>query len=501
MRGITKRFGPIVANEDVTLELRQGEIHAVIGENGAGKSTLMSILQGMTQPDAGQILVEGEERSFTSPRDAIALGIGMVHQHFMLAPSMTAAENIALGYEPGTLLRTSSAEVRRMAAELTDRFDLGVPLDHAVRDIPIGAQQRVEILKALHRGARILILDEPTAVLSPEEVEALFDRLRILRADGITIVFISHKLREVMALSDRVTVMCRGRTVATVDTRDASHAELAAMMVGEPITLDRAFAPRRGNRAAPSVLSLRGVSTPSRFGNAGLRDIHLDITAGEVVGVAAIEGNGQSDLLEVAAGVVAPGAGRIELMGEDVTRLDIGRRRERGLGYVPEDRHRDALALDASAIENFLSVERPRGWLAWLGPAVTAGDRERIAGWMREFDVRPPEPDVHCRAMSGGNQQKLVFARELHGDPKCIILGQPTRGIDIGASQALFRRVREATERGAGALLVSADLDELFGACDRIVVLYEGQLVTELDPAAATPKEAGIFMTGASHGA
>jgi general nucleoside transport system ATP-binding protein len=500
MRGITKRFGAVLANDNVDLDLMEGEIHAVVGENGAGKSTLMSVLHGMARPDDGQIFVDGLERSFASPRDAIELGIGMVHQHFMLAPSLTAAENIVLGYEPGSAIGASARDVRRLAAELIQRFDLAVPLHRAVRDIPIGAQQRVEILKALHRGARILILDEPTAVLSPKEVEILFERLRLLRDSGITIVFISHKLREVTAISDRTTVMRQGRAVATLSTAATTHEDLAGLMVGAPVVLQRELSARKGTQGS-AILSLCGVTTPTRIGQVGLQQIDLDVRAGEIVGVAAIEGNGQSDLLEVAAGVVKPSAGSVILQGKDVTEVDIGRRREMGLGYVPEDRHRDAIALESSAIENFLSVERPRGWRAWLKPAVSGRDRRRVAGHMRDFDVRPPDPEITCGAISGGNQQKLVFARELHREPECLILGQPTRGIDIGASQALFRRIGAARERGAGVLLVSADLDELFSIADRIVVLYEGCITAELDPATATPKDAGVFMTGSSHAA
>jgi ABC-type uncharacterized transport system ATPase subunit len=498
LTGISKRFGAILANDAVDLDLRRGEIHAVVGENGAGKSTLMGVLHGIYRPDAGAIMVDGRPRSFNSPRDAIALGIGMVHQHFMLAPSLTAAENIVLGYEPGSQVHSSFKEAVALARELMARFDLQVPLDRPVRDLAIGAQQRVEILKALHRGARILILDEPTAVLAPEDVEAFFERLRILREGGITIVFISHKLREVTAISDRVTVMRRGRSVATLDTQSTTREQLASLMVGRPVEMARPQASPRADGAP--VLSLRGIATRSRSG-AGLKGLDLDVDAGEILGIAAIEGNGQSDLLEVAAGISRPSAGRVALLGRDVTDLDIGRRREAGLAYVPEDRHRDALALDSTAAEAFLSTRRPRGWRDWLRPAMSAEERRSIAAHMQAFDVRPADPQVRCGAMSGGNQQKLVFARELHQDPRCILLGQPTRGIDIGASQALFKRLWASRERGAGLLLVSADLDELFAVADRIIVLYEGRVATELDPRTATPRDASAFMTGARHAA
>ncbi|MGD9913434.1 MAG: ABC transporter ATP-binding protein [Rhizobiaceae bacterium] len=501
LRGITKTFGPIVAVDGVDLELKTGEIHAIVGENGAGKSTLMGVLHGLHAPDAGEIVVDDVARTFRSPREAIALGIGMVHQHFMLAPSLTAAENIVLGFEPGTTARSTLNDAVTLGRSIAERFDLQVPLDRPVRDLAIGAQQRVEILKALYRGARILILDEPTAVLSPEEVESLFERLRILRADGITIVFISHKLREVMALSDRVTVMRRGRSVASLTTVETTREELAELMVGGDASSHKPPAGRRAAADAVAALSLRGITTPTRPGYAGLKSLDLDIAAGEIVGIAAIEGNGQADLLEVAAGVRAPLRGTVSMSGRDVTADDIGQRRDAGLAYVPEDRHRDALALDATALESFNAVRRPRRWSDWLKPAASRSERERIAALMRDFDVRPPDPLVTCRSMSGGNQQKLVFARELSRDPTVIILGQPTRGIDIGASQALFRRVWAARDKGAAVLFVSADLDELFAVADRIVVLYEGGIGAELDPSSSSPREAGHYMTGGRHAA
>ena len=501
LRGITKTFGAIVAVDHVDLELRTGEIHAIVGENGAGKSTLMGVLHGLHAPDAGEIIVDGKPRSFRSPREAIALGIGMVHQHFMLAPSLTAAENIVLGFEPGTAVRSSAGDALAVGQEVARRFDLQVPLDRPVRSLAIGAQQRVEILKALYRGARILILDEPTAVLSPEEVESLFERLRILRAGGITIVFISHKLREVMALSDRVTVMRRGRTVATTETADTTREQLAGLMVGSDASVDKPAASGESRARGAPALSLRGITTPTRPGNSGLKNLDLDIAAGEIVGIAAIEGNGQADLLEVAAGVATPLRGSVGMLGRDVTGEDIGRRRDAGLAYVPEDRHRDALALDATAMESFSAVRRPRHWRDWLKPASSRTEVARVAALMREFDVRPPDPFATCRSMSGGNQQKLVFARELFRDPRVIVLGQPTRGIDIGASQALFRRIWAARDRGAGVLFVSADLDELFAVADRIVVLYEGRIAAELDPAGSSPGEAGLYMTGSRHAA
>ncbi|MBZ9603295.1 ABC transporter ATP-binding protein [Phyllobacterium chamaecytisi] len=499
LRGITKTFGPIVAVDGVDLELRTGEIHAVVGENGAGKSTLMGVLHGLHAADAGEIVVDGVTRSFRSPREAIALGIGMVHQHFMLAASLTAAENIVLGFEPGTATRSSLSEAVSLGRTVAERFDLRVALDRPVRDLAIGAQQRVEVLKALYRGARILILDEPTAVLSPDEVESLFDRLRILRAGGITIVFISHKLREVMALSDRVTVMRRGRTVATLATTETTREQLAGLMVGSDASTNKPSVPKGRVAGGSPALSLRGIATPPRPGNAGLKSLDLDIAAGEIVGIAAIEGNGQADLLEIAAGVQAPLRGTVAMFGRDVTGEDIGRRRDVGLAYVPEDRHRDALALDATALESFNAVRRPQHWSDWLRPAASRSERRRVAELMRKFDVRPPDPLATCRSMSGGNQQKLVFAREFSRDPKVIVLGQPTRGIDIGASQALFGRIWAARDRGAGVLLVSADLDELFTVADRIVVLYEGCLAASLDPASAAPRDAGLYMTGARH--
>ncbi len=499
LKGITKRFGAVVANEDVSLDVRSGEIHAIVGENGAGKSTLMSILHGMQLPDTGHILIDGKERIFHSARDAIALGIGMVHQHFMLAPSLTSAENIVLGYEPGTSLKSNTRDATALVRELFNRFDLQVPPDTPVRELAIGAQQRVEILKALHRGARILILDEPTAVLSPEEVETLFSRLRNLRSSGITIIFISHKLREVMALSDRVTVMRRGKTVETLTTSQTDQNQLADLMVGSSVSSDGKPRPVPASHVRESMLRLQSVQSPTRPGNSGLKDLDLDIRRGEIVGIAAIEGNGQSDLMEIAAGVASPSAGQVFFKGNDVTRLHVGQRRALGLAYVPEDRHRDAIALDSTAAETFLSTRRPKNWIDWFRPAMSAADKARIADLMQDFDVRPADPDVLCRSMSGGNQQKLVFARELADNADCILLGQPTRGIDIGASRALFERIWRSRDKGAGVLFLSADLDELFSVADRIVVMFDGRIVSELDPQSAVPRDASGFMTGAAH--
>jgi ABC-type uncharacterized transport system ATPase subunit len=499
LTGITKTFGPIRALDDVDLDLRTGEIHAIVGENGAGKSTLMGVLQGLHMPDQGAIVVDDVSRTFRSPRGAITLGIGMVHQHFMLAPSLTAAENIVLGFEPGTPLNSTMADAMAAARGVAERFDLNVPLDRPVRELAIGAQQRVEILKALYRGARILILDEPTAVLAPDEVDSLFERLRILRAEGITIVFISHKLREVMAISDRISVMRRGSMVATLHAADTTREELAALMIGET-SAHRSTQRGSGHPGAPA-LTLLGVTTPTRPGNSGIKSLDLEIRRGEIVGIAAIEGNGQADLLEVAAGVMKPIGGVVLMSGKDVTDKDIGQRREAGLSYVPEDRHRDALSLDATALVSFNATRRPRRWVDWLKPSSSVAERDRVAALMRDYDVRPPDPAATCRSMSGGNQQKLVFARELSNAPTVILLGQPTRGIDIGASQALFRRIWDARDAGAGVLFVSADLDELFAVVDRIVVLFEGRIVAELDPQASTPQVAGLYMTGTRHAA
>jgi len=493
VESLSKRFGAIAANTDVSFDLRDGEIHAIVGENGAGKSTLMAMLYGLLRPDSGTIRIDGAVRTLRNSRDAIALGIGMVHQHYMLAPRLNAAENIVLGYEPGNAWRSTPADAKRVVAALMQRFDLSVPLDMPVADLPIGARQRVEILKALYRGARILILDEPTAVLAPAEVDTFFARLRLLRDSGIAIIFISHKLREVLALSDRVTVMRRGRSIRTLDTAATNVAELAELMVGTAL-------PGAGAAAAgapgDTLLELAGVCSAAGLGHPALAAVDLAVRAGEIVGIAAIEGNGQSELLELVAGVTAPTAGTIRLMGRDVTGDGVTERRAAGLAYVPEDRHRDAMALGSTAAECFLATRRPQGGLGWLRRGIGAADRAHVERQMQAFDVRPPDPDVLCAAMSGGNQQKLIFARELSAAPRLILLGQPTRGIDIGASHALFERVRAARDAGAGVLLLSADLDELFANADRIVVMFAGRVVAELDPRASTPRDAGALMTG-----
>jgi simple sugar transport system ATP-binding protein len=495
VESLSKRFGAIAANADVNFELRDGEIHAIVGENGAGKSTLMAMLYGLLRPDSGTIRIDGEPRLFRNSREAIALGIGMVHQHYMLAPRLNAAENIVLGYEPGSVLRSTAADARRAVAALMQRFDFSVPLDRPVGELPIGARQRVEILKALYRGARILILDEPTAVLAPAEVDALFARLRLLRDGGISIIFISHKLREVLALSDRVTVMRRGRSIKTLATAATDAAELAELMVGTTLP-GAAAAARTDAPAGEPLLALAGITVRAGARRPVVDHVDLVVRAGEIVGIAAIEGNGQSELLEVVAGVTPPTAGRIELMGRDVTTEGVTGRRSAGLAYVPEDRHRDAMALGSTAAECFLSTRRPRGALGWLRRGIGGADREHVGRQMRAFDVRPPDPDVVCAAMSGGNQQKLIFARELSSAPRFVVLGQPTRGIDIGASLAMFTHIRAACARGAGILLLSADLDELFSNVDRIVVMFAGRIVAELDPRVSTPRDAGAYMTG-----
>jgi simple sugar transport system ATP-binding protein len=494
MTGIVKRFDDVIANDGAELTLREGEIHAVVGENGAGKTTLMSILYGMHQPDAGEIEVDGARRGFASARDAIGLGIGMVHQHFMLAPSLSAAQNIVLGYEPGTSLRSTSRDAEAAAKAVCDQFGMQVVVDRPVGELTIGMQQRVEILKALHRGARIPILDEPTAVLAPREVDELFIRLRAMRDNGLTIVFISHKLREVMAISDRVTVMRRARTVATVRTAETTAAALAQLMIGTDLVAD--VAPRRP-RTGEVVLRLAGAVTRSRSGSTGLRGVDLSVHAGEIVGIAAIEGNGQSDLLQASAGVISLSAGTIELFGRDYTHASIADRRQAGLGYVPEDRHLEAMTADATAAEIFLSTRRPRRLADWLKPALGSARRAFVGRRLADFDIRPPDPDATCRSFSGGNQQKLVFARELATRPKCLLLGQPTRGVDVGASSALMAHVFAARDSGSGILLVSADLDELFAAADRIVTMFEGAVTGEFDPRVTTQKDVGPHMTGA----
>jgi general nucleoside transport system ATP-binding protein len=495
LQGITKRFPGVVANDEVTFSVEPGEIHALCGENGAGKSTLMKILYGMQPPDEGTMLVDGAPVHFRSPKDAIALGIGMVHQHFMLADNFTVLENIVLGSEPvlsaGRLdLKTARARVE----ELSAAYGLGIHPDDVVEELEVGERQRVEIIKVLFRGARILILDEPTAVLVPDEVDELFRNLRELKANGVTVIFIDHKLDEVLEISDRITVLRAGRTVGTRDAGSVSAAELAEMMVGSELP-----SPATGETTVTDTVAfaVNGLTVLGDDKRVLVDGVDLVVRRGEVVGVAGVEGNGQAELIEALLGL-RQSTGSIELEGTDIASWSVRDRRRAGLGYIPEDRHRRGLLLDSPLWENAMlghQANEPYAHGMWLD---RTGARARTEAIVERYDVRTPNIDVTARALSGGNQQKLIIGREMMGDPKVLIAAHPTRGIDVGAQAAVWNHLRQARVDGLAVLLVSADLDELIGLSDTLVVMLRGRLVATLDPATVTPRELGSWMTGAA---
>jgi ABC-type uncharacterized transport system ATPase subunit len=493
LRDITKRFGDVLANDQVSLEVEPGTIHAIVGENGAGKSTAMRIAYGFYAADSGEVLVDGVPRNLQSPHDAIALGIGMVHQHFMLVEPMTVAENIVLGIEPGSPLALDLRAAERRVRALSESFGLQIDPAARVETLSVGQQQRVELLKALYREARVLILDEPTAVLSPQAVADLFRILRGMREQGKTIVIVTHKLSEVLELSDEVTVMRDGRVVGNRKTAGTSAAELARLMVGRDVLL-RVEKPQA--KPGEPVLRVRGLSLKDRLGG-----VSFEVRAGEIVGIAGVEGNGQTELIETLAGLVdhADVTGVIELAGADVTTLTTRGRKQRGIAHVPEDRHRRGLLLDFDLAENAILGVNDRPPLA-VGPGRSWLDREAIRERARKivrlFDVRPGDLDLPARALSGGNQQKLVLGRELELPPRLLLVAQPTRGVDIGGIEFIHRRLVELRDSGCAILLVSSELEEVTALSDRLLVMRRGGIVAEVDPARASTEEIGLLMTG-----
>ncbi len=475
--------------------MRRGTVHAIVGENGAGKSTLMKTLYGMQRPDEGAISVNGLEVTFSSPSDAIASGVGMVHQHFMLADNLTVLENVVLGSEPtrgGGLLDFKKARSR--IKEISDSYRLDVEPDELVEDLGVGDRQRVEILKVLYRGANILILDEPTAVLVPQEVDELFGNLRELKAEGLTVIFISHKLDEVLAVADEITVIRRGTTVSTVDPAKVNARQLAELMVGSELPSPET---RESTVTDEKLIELAGLSVVSARGRPLLQDVSFTIHRGEILGIAGVEGNGQAELVEAIMGMRPVDAGAITLDDRDISRWSTRARREAGIGYIPEDRHRHGLLLEAPLWENRILGHQTlppnvRGPL--IDRAGARRDTQRIVD---ENDVRTPSIDVLASALSGGNQQKLIVGREMSGDPVLLIAAHPTRGVDVGAQAAIWDSIRQARRDGLAVLLVSADLDELIGLSDTIHVILRGRLVAQVDPQHVTPEDLGSAMTGA----
>ena len=492
MRGIVKRFGDLTALHGVDLVVHEGEIHALIGENGAGKSTLMNILYGLYHPDAGTIRLRGTDAQIRSPRDAIARGIGMIHQHFMLIPPLTVAENVVLGDErSGPILgqRALAARVR----ELEDRFHISVDPDARVEDLPLGLQQRVEILKVLYRGSDLLVFDEPTAVLTPQEVDELFVIVRTLRDQGKVVIFITHKLREVFAVTDRITVLRAGRNAGELVTKDTNASEIARLMVGREL---RPIAPRTTPPSTDPVLEIRGLQARTDRGATALQGVDLTVHAGEILGVAGVGGNGQSELAECLLGLREPTAGTIAIGGIDVAHDDPKRTRQRGVAYVPEDRRREGLVLAFTVADNFILGKQDRPPFSRRGVLDDNAIRDQGDRLAKEFDVRPPNARAIVGNLSGGNQQKVVLGRELSEQPTLIVISQPTRGLDIGSTEYVWERLLEQRSRGAAVLLVSSELDEIRALSDRIAVMFEGRLVATLAAAEATEERLGLLMAG-----
>jgi ABC-type uncharacterized transport system ATPase subunit len=493
LRGITKRFGAVVANDRVDFDLRAAEVHALLGENGAGKSTLMSILYGLYSPTEGEILVGGRPVQISSPADAIDLGIGMVHQHFMLVPVMTVTENIVLGNEPSRVagvldLKEASERVR----ELSDRYGLAVDPDAVIEDTTVGMQQRVEILRALYRGAQILVLDEPTAVLTAQEVTELFRVLRALQEAGTSIVFISHKLNEVLEIADRITVLRRGKRVDTVPKQGATEESLARMMVGRDVLLrvDKAAA-----KPVEPVLRVEGVHVRDERGLEAVRGVDLEVRGGEIVALAGVDGNGQQELVDAVAGLAAPEAGSIVVDGIEIAGRGVRAATDAGVAHIAEDRHRRGLVLPFTLAENLALREYRSPELSRRGLLQVRRMATRARRLLKEYDVRGGSDSSLASSLSGGNQQKVCIAREIASNPKLLIAHQPTRGLDVGAIEFVHRRLIAERDAGRGILLVSLESEEVRSLADRILVIYEGRIVGELPPD-ASEEQLGILMTG-----
>jgi ABC-type uncharacterized transport system ATPase subunit len=494
LKGITKRFPGVVANDRVDFDLRRGEVHALLGENGAGKSTLMNVLYGLYKPDEGEILVNGKPVTMSSPSDAIDVGIGMVHQHFMLIPVMTVAENIVLGVEPTrekVFIDEDAAEAR--VEQIARTFNFAIDPHARIENIGVGQQQRVEILKALYRGADILILDEPTAVLTPQETQELFGILRKLTAERMTsVIFISHKLHEVLEIADRVTVLRRGKMIETLPREGTTQGQLAKLMVGREVLLR---VDKKPSEPGEPLLEVEDLHVVDERGLPAVRGVSLQVRAGEIVGIAGVDGNGQTELIDAITGLTRPQSGVIRVGGHDATRETARGRTEEGIGHIPEDRQRRGLVLDFTLAENVGLHDyrdEPNSRFGWLRPSKLIALARRL---LKEFDVRGGGPSTLASALSGGNQQKVVIARELERDPRVLVAGQPTRGLDVGAIEFVHRRLVEERDEGRGVLLVSLELEEIMSLSDRILVIFGGEIVGEYGPD-VTEEELGVAMTG-----
>ena len=494
MENITKVFPGVLANDGVSFNLLAGEVHALVGENGAGKTTLMKILYGLYKPDSGEIKIKSETINIKNPRDAINRGIGMVHQHFMLVPPFTVLENIVLGKEThaGGVLQMESP--RTEIAEIMNQNSLPADIDARVEELPVGLQQRVEILKILYRGAEILVFDEPTAVLTPREVDELFTTLNKMKDQGKGIIFISHKLDEVLAIADRITVIRRGRVIKTLDRGKTTKAIIAELMVGKPVLLDV-----RKDPATPGadVLEVKNLTVKTERGAVALDGIGLKIRAGEIYGIAGVEGNGQSELVRAIADRIKIETGEIRLEGVSILHWDVRTRRENGIGHIPEDRHRFGLLLPFSIADNLALGRHHKRPFVGRSQLI---DSRKIRAYGREsiktYDIRTPSEMTPANALSGGNQQKVIVAREMRFGPKLLLAAQPTRGVDIGATEFIYAQLVKARDEGKAVLLISADLDEILSLSDRIGVIFKGKIIKEFDQSEATREEIGLYMTG-----
>ncbi len=499
MSGINKRFGLVHANRDIDLDIGKGDIHGIVGENGAGKSTLVSILYGFYSADSGTISINGTVRHYNRTSDAIAAGIGMVHQHFMLVPNFSVLENIVLGHEGGVNLNTSMMTARRMLEDLSKRFGLEVDLDATIGDLPVSLQQRVEILKALYRNASILILDEPTGVLTPQETDQLFDILRMLKDQGVTILLITHKLREIMAVTDRISVMRDGAMIAHLNTAETCAEDIAHLMVGRPVLVEKQWHHAESGEAVVKVSGL----TLHRNGNEAnpiLSPLDFEVHAGEIFGIAGVAGNGQSELLELLAGILPPSGGSIHYHDQRIdanhpaSPLDI---KSLGVAHVPEDRHASGIILPFSAAENSIlgyeDAATSGKWNIFTSPALI---HDRCSDLMQDFDVRPPNPQLKSSLFSGGNQQKLVLAREMSAKPSILLVGQPTRGVDIGAIEFIHHQLIAMRDAGCAIILISVELDEIMSLSDRIMVMNNGNMMGILNRDEAEVQHIGLLMAG-----
>jgi general nucleoside transport system ATP-binding protein len=491
LRHITKTFGNVIANNDVSFNVEKSTIHAIVGENGAGKSTVMRIAYGFYNADSGEILVDGKTASIRTPHDAIALGIGMVHQHFMLVDNMTVAENIILGVETGGAASLDLDKANKEIRKLSDELRLGVNPETFIEDLSVGQQQRVELLKALYRNADLLILDEPTAVLTPQEVEEFFAILRRMKEQGKTIIIITHKLEEVLAISDDVTVMRDGKVVGNVKTAETNAQELARMIVGRDVLLR---VEKTAAEPGTAVLDVKNLSVTGKHGVA-VDNVSFNVRAGEIVGIAGIEGNGQTELIEAIAGL-AIASGRIEFEGKNVTNFSPRKVKELGIAHIPEDRHKRGLLLNSDLAENSILGVHYRPPVATSAFINGSAVEKRVKEIIENFDVRPPVRELAAKSLSGGNQQKLIIGREFELNPRLLLVSQPTRGVDIGAIEFIHRKLIELRDAGSAVLLVSAELEEVTGLADRLLVMRKGRIVGEVDPMQTSTEEIGLMMTG-----